>query len=837
MAKKRPLLRPLNPPLDGTDATVILSLSAMRTLTRVQLEIHEAAPATDGSVAADKVVGTLSGFAFPYGTGMTLVLDDKGGSTGDVPQPDAKDPARKRVLAVVIPKGGGGSQATWKFFPIPDDTTTSGDGSTVRRSNWFFYVKMTAPDQTQSNTVQMALNAHALPVGGDGKATYDWHAGNQLTFYAHGAGSAQGAPATAFTDMVQAISEAKHFIFISDWSFQPYFRVKRDGSALNAQTIGRQLISAAKNNVLVGILAWKHPGAAADEHNNNGQERLRALAGGTLPASLYWRATNRTMTYSHHQKFVVLDTAAPDGRRMIKAFFGGLDLTKGRWDWDEHVIDPGDADGKDFLRTQFVPIKGGDSLDYDDWYSAEFQNDSQSNRSMPREPWHDIYGCVVGPTACDFVREWVGRWNYYDSSDLGDMPIEDYDTPYPTKATQQIHDLYDAIHKKDKFVQQNEPTPKGKDSDYPWSAQVLRSMVRGYWETQDVTGYENDFKWTLSPGFERSIQDAYLNAISLAEQYVYIETQYFISSGRDWDDKCRGVENTLARALCDRIDQQKSKGFHVYVITPMYPEGAPDGAHGFAATQRFYEWQTMQYMVKRLGADWRKYVSFYFPVHNGPPKDKSGKLLGPNVLKFVAPDGTTTYGSGSQPSISSADTKISTLAASRTDCVKANNRYMIYVHSKLMLVDDTYAIFGSANLNERSLAGDRDSEICVQMWPKYPALVDTCKKQIQKMRNDLFKEHFGAQGPVDPKSFASTAQQNADKNYTSYALGIPIVPAATGHCVSLPMRMTGDGLRLTPLAGVAEWSNEYLFDAAKQAEEWKWWAERATLSNMLDLAE
>ncbi len=38
---------------------------------------------------------------------------------------------------------------------------------------------------------------------------------------------------------------------------------------------------------------------------------------------------------------------------------------------------------------------------------------------------------------------------------------------------------------------------------------------------------------------------------------------------------------------------------------------------------------------------------------------------------------------------------------------------MVYVHSKLMVVDDAYAIVGSANLNQRSLDGDRDSELVI----------------------------------------------------------------------------------------------------------------------------
>ena len=38
---------------------------------------------------------------------------------------------------------------------------------------------------------------------------------------------------------------------------------------------------------------------------------------------------------------------------------------------------------------------------------------------------------------------------------------------------------------------------------------------------------------------------------------------------------------------------------------------------------------------------------------------------------------------------------------------------LIYVHSKLLIVDDLKVIIGSANLNDRSLVGTRDSELAV----------------------------------------------------------------------------------------------------------------------------
>lgn len=40
-------------------------------------------------------------------------------------------------------------------------------------------------------------------------------------------------------------------------------------------------------------------------------------------------------------------------------------------------------------------------------------------------------------------------------------------------------------------------------------------------------------------------------------------------------------------------------------------------------------------------------------------------------------------------------------------------RFMVYVHAKGMIVDDEYIILGSANINERSMAGSRDTEIAM----------------------------------------------------------------------------------------------------------------------------
>ena len=51
---------------------------------------------------------------------------------------------------------------------------------------------------------------------------------------------------------------------------------------------------------------------------------------------------------------------------------------------------------------------------------------------------------------------------------------------------------------------------------------------------------------------------------------------------------------------------------------------------------------------------------------------------------------------------------------------KKNRRFMIYVHSKGMIVDDEYVVLGSANINQRSMEGTRDTEIAMGAYqPNY----------------------------------------------------------------------------------------------------------------------
>ncbi|KAF8965990.1 hypothetical protein BGZ46_000489 [Entomortierella lignicola] len=73
----------------------------------------------------------------------------------------------------------------------------------------------------------------------------------------------------------------------------------------------------------------------------------------------------------------------------------------------------------------------------------------------------------------------------------------------------------------------------------------------------------------------------------------------------------------------------------------------------------------------------------------------------------------------------------------------------LYIHSKLMVVDDRIIIIGSANINDRSQVGYRDSEIAIVIedTDMIPSKMNGVEYQAGKLahglRTDLFKEHLG----------------------------------------------------------------------------------------------
>jgi len=86
----------------------------------------------------------------------------------------------------------------------------------------------------------------------------------------------------------------------------------------------------------------------------------------------------------------------------------------------------------------------------------------------------------------------------------------------------------------------------------------------------------------------------------------------------------------------------------------------------------------------------------------------------------------------------------------------------IYIHSKMLIVDDLKMIVGSQNINDRSLLGSRDSEVAIMICDgqekvnvKFGNQTVQVNKFVQNARIQLWKEHLQIQDDIlweDPTS-------------------------------------------------------------------------------------
>ncbi|KAF9378152.1 hypothetical protein CPC16_011439 [Podila verticillata] len=111
--------------------------------------------------------------------------------------------------------------------------------------------------------------------------------------------------------------------------------------------------------------------------------------------------------------------------------------------------------------------------------------------------------------------------------------------------------------------------------------------------------------------------------------------------------------------------------------------------------------------------------------------------------------GTTTEGGTTAPvgeSSAPATTAPGTIVDDELDDFVTEQ---LYIHSKLMIVDDRIIICGSANINDRSQVGFRDSEIAIiiedthMVDSKMNGVAYKAGKLAHALRTDLFKEHLG----------------------------------------------------------------------------------------------
>jgi len=209
---------------------------------------------------------------------------------------------------------------------------------------------------------------------------------------------------------------------------------------------------------------------------------------------------------------------------------------------------------------------------------------------------------------------------------------------------------------------------------------------------------------------ERSIQNGYLYAIEKSQHFIYIENQFFVSCMDS-----TSVQNSIVDALFRRIVRAHTSGekFRVYVCMPLLPgmTGNITKRNESGAIRAVLHWQ-------------------YQSINRGP-----GSLLGKldqaigtgNHQKYISFCGLRQKGELNGKPITE----------------------ILYIHSKMLIVDDRITIIGSANINDRSMTGFRDSEVCLMVEDTEftQATMDGKPYEVgvysAALRRRVFAEHLG----------------------------------------------------------------------------------------------
>eukprot|EP01012_Entosiphon_sulcatum_P039373 TRINITY_DN5181_c0_g1_i1.p1 TRINITY_DN5181_c0_g1~~TRINITY_DN5181_c0_g1_i1.p1 ORF type:complete len:780 (+),score=108.90 TRINITY_DN5181_c0_g1_i1:730-3069(+) len=247
---------------------------------------------------------------------------------------------------------------------------------------------------------------------------------------------------------------------------------------------------------------------------------------------------------------------------------------------------------------------------------------------------------------------------------------------------------------------------------------------------------------------EDSIYQTLLREIQNARHYIYIENQFFISSlGNNGL-----VYNTIAEALLQRITRaiKCQETFRVFLVIQPCGEGDPRTDVSVRVVMQYQKATVLALYnaVAELCPDPSEYLSICC-------------LRGHDYLP-----------------------------SKQEDTAKRLVTGYIYIHAKLAIIDDIKVIVGSANINDRSLKGTRDSEVAMLMEDEeiiqgyMNGEPTNIGKTVFEFRCNLWAEHLGISlAPLNPvfdpiceETFRGIWQSSAELNTKAYTICFPFIP-------------------------------------------------------------
>jgi phospholipase D1/2 len=639
-----------------------------------------------------------------------------------------------------------------------------------------------------------------------------------------------------FADLIAALDAAASEVYVAGW------QVNWDALLAPGVRFYDLVYRTARRGVKFFVMPWDDSNPiqtyetqtkiVLESINGRLKSEKVASAGQVVVVVAKAQSDRNSGYFSHHQKQVIVDKKI--------AYVGGIDIAHGRFDdatfdldckargrlflnsynpglpqlkelRDSSMADPDLMNGGwDKLDVPLVGSKSNAALEHDKVKVGAFQKPYEKNRAInnntalegntpmlrtlredqPRQPWQDVHSRVEGPAAASLVRNFVRRWNTLTSA-KGRLELP--------------------------------PVPRTMPPDQSAGIQVLRSapaaLVSAERKAMGSAAGE-----PAPSGPEDDIQTAMKQLIAKANRFLYIESQFFVSnfgriggptgtlsgaaqfikdgaggiSDRDlglmrrWDDEegdalDRTPQNGVCAALVARIqrailDKAKPK-FHAYITLPVHPEGSLLDAS--VAVQVYWTMQTLAFGSKSLLKGIKRAL-----------KARDLREAADANWQRVFDDANTEHESIDTDACFEYVTLLNLRNWQKLPDGKIITE-QVYVHTKLMIVDDLYALLGSANINDRSLLGSRDSELAVLVMDGKTHRADIngrgsnqpVRAFAHELRKDVWKKIFGITGGVRPASELAQAieqpgspdswkliQRRARANADLYEAAFPWVP-------------------------------------------------------------
>jgi len=518
------------------------------------------------------------------------------------------------------------------------------------------------------------------------------------------------------------LEAAQSEIFIADWQMSPKISLRRPDPE-KYWTLEAILKRKAEKGVRICIQLFDAPTLTLDHGLEETQRIFDAMHDKNVQVLMHASTMEHLKLWSHHEKLAIIDQKI--------SFVGGIDLCVNRWEDENYylfdhqqnsstsssskltIVSPSNQSNQTSTQTPETdnPVNPASTFfphgeraelfagkDYqnpftEDCQSADHWKDQLDRATQYRMPWHDVHSVVYGQAAADVARHFIQRWNFTKQNKIHKDKTNRITFLLPVSTEPKTTSVT-----KPEFLSplpENASRQYPSENPFPVSAQCVRSFSRwsgGVTET------------------EHSILNAYLKLIESAEHYIYIENQFFITSSlpeespSDQPDLRAEVRNKIGLALCQKIidKKQQNKPFKVYIVMPLMPcfkgdilDHQDSSANAIKAVLHF---QYSSICRDQKSGNGQENYSMYRRLKEG------------GVSK---PEDFISFCSLRTNSMDPRGEKLVT--------------EIVYVHSKLMIVDDRATIIGSANINDRSQLGDRDSEVCMVYEDKLASSTTTAK--------------------------------------------------------------------------------------------------------------